>query len=202
MLSGNGDTSGWPILSESPPERVGCFLPRRSNLLAKRLIQLASVTLLAVVMLGANDPQARFNRDGHNLMCVCGCAEVLLECNHVGCTDSARMIGELRAQLDGSAPGLNGIIPPDAAILNWFAGKYGGIVLAAPIRGGFDNVAWIMPFAVFLLGTVGTALLVRLWTRNRKPVSTPGAIHFDSETRASPQATALRERIRRETEYR
>ena len=59
------------------------------------------------------------------------------------------MINELRAQLAAGGT--------DTAILNWFVAKYGAIVLAAPIRGGFDNVAWIIPIAVFFLATVGVA---------------------------------------------
>ena len=33
-------------------------------------------------------------------------------------------------------------------------------MLAAPIRGGFDNAAWIVPIAVFLLATAGTFAVV------------------------------------------
>ena len=47
--------------------------------------------------------------------------------------------------------------------MNWFAAKYGPTILAAPIRGGFDNVAWITPMAVFLLATVGAGFLIRVW---------------------------------------
>ena len=54
------------------------------------------VCLLSVVMLGADESGSRFNRIGHNMMCACSCGQVLLECNHVGCPDSDRMIGELR----------------------------------------------------------------------------------------------------------
>jgi hypothetical protein len=68
-------------------------------------------------------------------------------------------------------------------------------VLAAPIRGGFDNVAWIAPMAVFLLATLGLGFLIRMWTvrtGRRAAVSAAGpAVGGD----------ALRERIRRETEY-
>jgi cytochrome c-type biogenesis protein CcmH len=149
-------------------------------------MQACVVCLLAVVMLGA-DPSSRFDKVGHQMMCVCGCGQILLECNHVGCPDSDRMIGELRAQMGGGGS--------DTSILNWFAAKYGATVLAAPIRGGFDNVAWIAPIAVFLLATVGLGFLIRMWTLRRglrAPVSASG-----------PDVTqdALRERIRRETEY-
>jgi len=41
--------------------------------------------------------------------------------------------------------------------------KYGPTVLAAPSAQGFNRVAWIMPFAVLLLGILGTMMLVRNW---------------------------------------
>jgi cytochrome c-type biogenesis protein CcmH/NrfF len=152
----------------------------------RRWMQAGLVCLLAVGMLGA-DPSARFNKIGHEMICTCGCGQILLECNHVGCPDSDRMIGELRAQIGGGGS--------DTSILNWFAAKYGATVLAAPIRGGFDNVAWIAPIAVFLLATVGVGFLVRMWTSRsggHQPVNAAGPI---------VGGDALRERIRRETEY-
>ncbi len=146
------------------------------------------VCLLAVLMLGAADPATRYGRVGHNLMCVCGCGQVLLECNHVGCPDSKRMIGELQDQVDG--PNGSG---SDSLILNWFVAKYGATVLAAPIRGGFDNVAWAIPVALFLLATVGTALVVRRWAA-RRPAEVLAAAPVSGDR-------ALLDRIRRETEY-
>jgi cytochrome c-type biogenesis protein CcmH len=99
------------------------------------------------------------------------------------------MIDELRAQLASGSS--------DTMIFNSFAVKYGATVLAAPIRGGFDNVAWIAPFAVFLLATIGTGTLVYFWKRRSlmdpPPASTTGLSSADNE--------AMRERIRRETEY-
>jgi cytochrome c-type biogenesis protein CcmH/NrfF len=151
----------------------------------RRWVQAGMVCLLAVVMLGAS-PEARFNKVGHEMICACGCGQVLLECNHVGCPDSARMIGELHTQIDGGGT--------NTSIFNWFAAKYGATVLASPMRGGFDDVAWIAPMAVFLLATLGTGLLIRVWklrSSQRKPVSAAGTIGGDE----------MRERIRRETEY-
>ena len=54
-------------------------------------------------MLGASSPSARFNRLGHDLMCTCGCSQILLECNHVGCPNSTGEIADLHAQLDAGA---------------------------------------------------------------------------------------------------
>lgn len=148
--------------------------------------------VLVFVMLGAGgqDSSARFGRLGHNMMCVCGCGQVLLECNHVGCPDSDRMIGELKDQLAG--PNRTGA---DALILNWFVAKYGATVLAAPIRAGFDRIAWIVPIGVFLLSIIGTALLVRFWTRRQRLFS---AHVGQNQMTLEPD---LRARIRRETEY-
>jgi len=160
-----------------------------SPMTVRRWWQSAAVCLLAIVMLGAADSSSRFGRLGHEMMCVCGCGQILLECNHVGCPDSDRMIGELRQQV-GSGGG-------DTAILNWFSAKYGPTVLAAPIRGGFDNAAWIAPMAVFLLATVGTGVLVALW--RKRSLARSVAAGFPVELTAGDDA--LRARIRRETEY-
>src|SRR5437879_10275231 len=127
------------------------------HMIARRWMQNAMVAVLAVVMLGAVDSGSRFGKLGHQMMCVCGCAQILLECNHVGCPDSDRMIGELREQVGSGAT--------DTAILNWFAAKYGPTVLAAPIRGGFDNAAWIAPVAVLLVAFVGSGVFVAIWDR-------------------------------------
>jgi len=150
----------------------------------RRCAQACFVCLLAVVMLGA-EPSSRFNKLGHEMMCACGCGQILLECNHVGCPDSDRMIGELRDQVAGGGS--------DSSVLNWFAAKYGATILAAPVRGGFDNVAWITPMAVFLLATLGVGFLVRMWTQ-RSGKAVPA-------TAAGVSEDALRDRIRRETEY-
>ncbi len=152
-------------------------------------------------MLGAGDTaEKRFERVGHNMMCACSCGQILLECNHVGCPDSDRMRKELQAQISGfgtSSPGGGlGYGGSDKQILEWFVAKYGAMVLAAPLRGGFDNVAWITPIALFLLAIVGTTIIIRIWksrTQQRAPLKIKGM------TAASTDE--LRERIRRETLY-
>jgi cytochrome c-type biogenesis protein CcmH len=102
------------------------------------------------------------------------------------------MIKELHAQL---ASGLS-----DTAVLNWFAGKYGPTVLAAPIRGGFDNAAWIIPIGVFVFATAGTFVVVWLWKKRTQSLA-PAVPNVPSAEPRSPEEVALRDRIRRETEY-
>jgi cytochrome c-type biogenesis protein CcmH/NrfF len=159
----------------------------------KRLIQITFVILTAFTMLGASTPSTRFDKLGHKLMCTCGCAEILLECNHVGCPDSPGLIAALHHQIDGTgtaAPGQS-----DSTIFKFFETTYGSTVLASPLRGGFDNVAWIVPFALFIFGIVGVVLLLRLWQRRHTQL--PPAVLGSP----SPDADALRNRIRNETNY-
>jgi len=154
----------------------------------KRFAQIFLVATLAVTMLGAADSTKRFNRVGKNLMCTCGCNQQLLECNHMGCPDSGPMIAELHNQIDlGTAS--------DQQILATFTAKYGGTVLAAPIRGGFDIVAWILPLGLFLAAILGTAYVVRAWATNRRATLGPATIP-DTDL-----DQALRDKIRRDTEY-
>ena len=151
-----------------------------------RIAQLALVALLAMIFLGAGD-DTRFNKLGHQLMCMCGCNQILLECNHVGCTMSSRMRDELSA---GLARGDN-----DSLVLQSFVQKYGNVVLAAPTSTGFNRVAWIMPFAVFIAAVVLTIWLVRLWKSRAvaQPVPSP---RIDAR-----ELDELRKKARQETEF-
>lgn len=156
--------------------------------ITRRPLQLLAICFFAVTMLGASSPEARIDKIGHKLVCQCGCSQVLLECNHVGCPVSPVMIKELGQQV---ATGL-----PEAGVLGFFIAKYGPIALAAPIRGGFDNVAWIVPFAVLVLATLGVALLIRFWKQRNDTL-------FPTSSGAAtlPLATSMNDRIRRETDY-
>ncbi len=161
---------------------------RLTTLLRNRAFQLLLVFGVALVTIGAGDTTGKFSSIGHKMMCVCSCGQILLECNHVGCPDSDRMIRELRSQVAAGGT--------DTSIFNWFIAKYGPTVLAAPIRGGFDNAAWIIPVVVFLLAIVGTALLIRRWKGRHMPAAA-GAPPLPYTTTND----SLRDRIRRETEY-
>ncbi len=156
----------------------------------RRLLQVTLLILLAAPLLAAS---GSFDSLGHRLVCQCGCGQILLDCNHVGCPVSGPMMQELRAQMAAqAAAGL-----PGSSVLNWFVGKYGPIVLAAPIRGGFDTVAWIVPFAVLILALVGVVFLVRLWHARHARLAPALPLMT-----ASPLEDDLRDRIRRDTEPR
>ncbi len=148
----------------------------------RRSLQLITVSLAAILLMGAGD-DARFNKLGHKMMCACGCRQILLECNHVGCSYSDRMRDELSTALTRG--------DSDDLVVQAFVQKYGPTVLAAPPATGFNLVAWVMPFAV-LFSALGFAVLVVLRWKQRAPAAAPDS--------ASPQLDAMRLRARRETE--
>lgn len=147
-----------------------------------RALQAGALAIAVCFSLGATDASARFNNLNHRLMCTCGCAQLLGECNHVGCPNSAGELDELRTGLAGGQT--------DKEILASFSAKYGATVLAAPTTHGFDLVAWIAPFAVFAAAMLGTVLLVRRWTVGKAEAAAAAT---------DPATEALRAQIRRET---
>lgn len=139
-----------------------------------------------VLLVGAGDDSARVARLGHTMMCACGCNQILLECNHVGCTYSDRMRGELISAVDDGKS--------DDAVLQFFVQKYGTLVLAAPTKTGFNRVAWVMPYAALVLGIGALVVVVNHW-RSRIPVAS-----ISNSTPEDPERNRLREQIRRETQ--
>ena len=152
----------------------------------KRLAQVVILMLGTTLFMGAGD-DARFQKLGHKLMCVCGCNQILLECNHVGCSYSDRMRGEL---LEATDRGDN-----DDLTLQSFVQKYGPTVISAPTVTGFNIVAWIMPFLVLLAGTVLAVYVVRTW-RDRPIPALPGGIR----PATGADLEKFREQARSETE--
>jgi cytochrome c-type biogenesis protein CcmH/NrfF len=150
-------------------------------------MQLAFVALMAILLMGASDSSPRFNMLGHKLMCTCGCNQVLLECNHVGCSASERMRGELMAALDSG--------DNDDLILQRFVQKYGTVVLAAPTTKGFNRVAWIIPYLTLLAGIAGTVVLVRTWNHRRA-----AAAAANPGNAATDELDPYRRRVHEETE--
>ena len=141
------------------------------------------LVLLTIFTTGFADNATRYNDLGHEVMCACGCGQILLECNHLGCPDSGPEMDQLRAALQHG--------DSNDTILMSFQNKYGPTILAAPMLTKFNIVAWIVPPLLLLLGISGTVLLVRKWKLRTVPMpSVP----------KDPAFNAMRERIRKETE--
>ena len=152
----------------------------------RRLLHVTIVCAAVFLFLGAGD-DARFNSLGHRMMCTCGCGQVLLECNHVGCQSSDKMRNQLLAAL---AKGDN-----DDLILQGFVQDYGPTVIAAPTATGFNRVAWIMPFAALALGIAFVVFVVRAWKNRPAPALADGIT-----IPRGAELDALREQARKETE--
>jgi cytochrome c-type biogenesis protein CcmH len=159
-------------------------IPRAS---VRRWLQAAALALAVIVFMGASDTDTRFKDLGHRMMCACGCGQILLECNHVGCTYSDKMRDQLQAGLD---KGNN-----DDLILQAFVQEYGPTVIAAPTATGFNRVAWIMPFAALAFGIAFVIYVVRSWKNRPTPALADGIpIPHGSEL------DELRRRARKETD--
>jgi cytochrome c-type biogenesis protein CcmH/NrfF len=155
-----------------------------------RTLEVAALSVAICFSLGAATPSSRINTLSHRLMCQCGCAQLLGECDHVGCPDRDKELSELTTMI---ASGLT-----DQQVLDSFVTKYGMTVLAAPPAKGFDLIAWIAPFAVFAAALLGTILLIWRWgglggKKLTTAAATAGADFVD------PAEQERLERIRRET---
>jgi cytochrome c-type biogenesis protein CcmH/NrfF len=154
-----------------------------------RAVEVAVLAVAICFSLGASAPESRLNTLSHRLMCTCGCAQLLGECDHVGCPNRDKELSLLSTDI---AAGMT-----DQEIMDSFVTQYGATVLAAPPAKGFDLVAWIAPFAVFAAALLGTILLIRRWggLGGRRPV--PATLVAESN---DPEEHERLARIRRETD--
>ncbi len=157
------------------------------KLKSNRPIQISLLLFAVMTLIAAGDEDARFNQLGHKLMCVCGCTQVLLECNHVGCPLSDGMRGELAAAMNRP--------DSDDLVLQSFVQKYGPTVLIAPTTTGFNRLAWIMPYLALALGLTTVMLVVRTW-KARPMVIPAGSVPAVSGSKLE----RFREQARRDTE--
>ena len=148
----------------------------------KRYLSALAVALLAVSMLGASYDAGRFNKLGRDMICMCGCKQIMLECNHVGCSYSTRMSDELRVALERGES--------DSLILQGFVQNYGATVLAAPTTSGFNVVAWLVPPFVFLLAFGLAVWVIRSWKTSPATAAASGGT-FDHYREQARQETEL-----------
>jgi hypothetical protein len=154
-------------------------------------LQACALAIAVCFSVGATDAGSRFDYMSHHLMCQCGCAQLLGECDHLGCPSREPESAELRSDIEAAQT--------DQQIYDSFVLKYGAVVLAAPTTHGFDLVAWIAPFAVFAAALAGTILLVRRWTAGRSPDAAGPQLGLEKSPELARQADARLEQVRRDT---
>ncbi len=153
----------------------------------RRSTQIFLSVAALLCMLGASGDQARFNDLGHKMICMCSCNQILLECNHVGCTMSGKMRGQLTAAITRESS--------DSLVQQSFVQEYGLTVLAAPPNTGFGRVAWITPFLVFFTGLLAVVLVVRNWR-----LRAPQVMASEKSSLSAKQLLEYREKARKETD--
>lgn len=151
----------------------------------KKILKAILLPCALVLLMGADNQEARYQKLGSKIMCTCGCAEMLLQCDHVGCQNSDRMTHELRANVQ--------TISNDDQVLDWFRNTWGVAAVVEPRTHGFELLAWILPAAGIGLGLMLVVLLIRNW--KMRPAAVAAA-----DMNLAPDLEALRDRARRETE--
>src|SRR5229473_1117590 len=132
----------------------------------RKLVRTLLLCAAVIALLGAGDHATRFSEIGHQMMCICGCNQILLECNHVGCPSSDGMRNELMAAVSRG--------DSDSLVEQGFVQKYGPTVLAAPTNKGFDRAAYILPFVALILGFGLVVMIVRSWRNRPAPAIADG----------------------------
>jgi cytochrome c-type biogenesis protein CcmH len=134
---------------------------------------------------------------GAKLMCMCGCGQILTQCNHINCPSSAPMIKEVDQHVaSGEA---------DNLIVQDFIQEYGEKVLSAPPSTGFNSIAWYIPGVAFAIGLGIVITLIRLWrqrdvARLATASSAPPIAHTAASELRDVQLERARQQADRETE--
>ena len=157
-------------------------LPGGKVALAPELLSLILLLIFAFAPVPAHAQSTdRAKTVGHKMFCMCGCKQILVECNHVGCTMSTKMLHQLDAEI---ASGKN-----DDLVLQSFVQDFGGSVIAEPPTKGFNILGWLMPFFAVGAGLFVIRGALARWSRPA-PAAPAG----------TPLAPDVLDRIRRDTE--
>src|ERR1700740_644596 len=109
----------------------------------------------ALVSLRAQGQTDRAKQIGGKFMCMCGCSQVLTQCNHVGCQTSAAMLKDLdQAVARGDS---------EATITQALVQEFGTKVYAEPPKSGLSLVAWMLPSIYLVLGTLVVIFVIWRW---------------------------------------
>jgi cytochrome c-type biogenesis protein CcmH len=130
----------------------------------------------------------RAKQIGGKFMCMCGCNQVLTQCNHVGCTVSSSMLKEVdQAVARGDS---------ETAVTQMFVQEFGTKVYAEPPKSGLSLVAWSLPTIYLLVGCTLVVFVISRWRRRPVHEGVPagaGAPHISSEVLERARAQAARE---------
>ena len=151
---------------------------------------------IALAMLPAHLSAQKSDRAkvlGRKLMCMCGCGQILTECNHINCPSSGPMLKELDQHVAAGEA--------DSLVIQDFVQEYGEKVLSEPPSTGFNSLAWYIPGAAFALGLGIVVTLIRMWRqRDLARVATASAAPPVDATAASEMRNIQLERARKQAD--
>jgi cytochrome c-type biogenesis protein CcmH/NrfF len=147
------------------------------------------VALLLLLLQGPASaaPAPSFQEIEESLTCQCGCGLTVHSCNHLQCGSALPLRQEIREQM---AKGLG-----KDEILAYFQQKYGEKILSAPTTSGFNLAAWVMPFALLLVGVAFVTVTLRRW--QRRGVHPPPLRDVAAPPSSAPR-TAMERQLERE----
>lgn len=130
---------------------------------------LFSLTLaIAMVLVPLHVQAQKGGREKHlasQMVCMCGCNEILDECNPITCATSAKMHKQLSQMIAAKNT--------DATILQNFVQEYGQAVIAVPPS---NSLAWYIPSLAFVLGLGIVVMVIRLWRHREVAAVTASAV--------------------------
>src|ERR1700753_2222573 len=132
---------------------------------------------------------------GGKFMCMCGCNQVLTQCNHVGCTVSTGMLKQVD---DAVTRG-----DSDDLITQNFVQEFGTKVYAEPPKSGLSLVAWMLPSIYLVIGTVLVIFVISRWrSKVHGDFAAAGAGSSAGGARgiSAAELERARQRVARETE--
>ena len=123
--------------------------------------KLALLLIIAFLALPAAATNAATVEDVANqLICQCGCTQVLSKCAEPVCGTREEMKGLISEKLN------QGQTQPE--IIQSFVDQFGEKVLASPSKTGFNLTVWLAPIAAILLGGVVIYATVKKMIRQGK----------------------------------
>jgi cytochrome c-type biogenesis protein CcmH len=152
------------------------------------VVLLALATLPALIApIGAQQISDRAKQIGGKFMCMCGCSQVLTQCNHVGCTTSTAMLKDLNQTLANGGT--------EETITQAFLQEFGTKVYAEPPKTGFSLVAWALPTIYLVIGTALVIFVIGRWRKRNamEPVTTPARSGISPELLERARAQAARD---------
>jgi cytochrome c-type biogenesis protein CcmH len=153
----------------------------------RRIAPLLLIVAFAVLPLFAQQQADRVKQVGGKFLCMCGCGQILTQCNHVGCTVSSSMLKELGTMVSRG--------DSEDKITQTFVQEFGTTVYAEPPKTGFSLVAWLMPVFYFLIGAAIVVFFINKW-RKQAPAPAavaPAGVHISTEAYERARSQADRE---------